>query len=264
MTEVRDQLLAKCLNKSRSEIWNHVANDVNNSMDIGHIFKWIFSMSSIQKCGIFFSKTNESVRFFSRRSRKCQKYVRMLSRLSCVRGWLIFESMDCHHIYMLWSFLISFWNTSLIALGCLFFFHVMLLLIISLTSRTRDWNRLLSLLPKTFGCHLYHLFLQLIVQFNSLSIKSIIIHSNFSSSAFLLNSSTTFLPNWCCLFDKWNVKWIFGERCKGFHPALVVVGICVCVFFFLRSCLRRISSSMNFVFLWTNLILRFYKMFVSK
>lgn len=25
------------------------------------------------------------------------------------------------------------------------------------------------------------------------------------------------LRNWCCLFDKWVVKWIFARRCKGFH-----------------------------------------------
>lgn len=61
------------------------------------------------------------------------------------------------------------------------------------------------------------------------------------SKYFLVGMCFVFLAqlrNWCCLFDKWNVKWIymFVRRCKGFH------------FGFRFSFFRTLSLSLFLVF----------------
>lgn len=187
-----------------------------------------------------------------RRSRKCQKYVRILSRLSCVRRRLIFESLDCHHISMPWSFLISFWNTSLITGPPLLFpccvgaHHFC---IISLTSETCDWNRLVRCcrnfwLPSSPSIFTIDCAIQFVVNqkyyctFDLFPSTSSTFHSIWRFYIF----GELMLPIWQAK-RKMDIRWTMQRfpSCSSW------------LFFF--SCLCRISSSMNFVFLWMNLML---------
>lgn len=174
-------------------------------------------------------------------------YVRLLSRLrlnhwvACVGG-LFFESVDWHHIYMPWSFLISFRNTSLIAglpllFPCCLATHHFGIII---SDKPNTWLKWFAFAPaECYGCHPHHLFLQLIVQFNSLSIKSIIVRSNFSCSAVLsmwLNIFGELMLSIWQVKRKMDIRWamqrfpIWLERsCWHFFPL-----VRVCVVFPLR------------------------------
>lgn len=158
-------------------------------------------------------------------------------------------------IYMLWSFLISFWNTSLILL-CSF----CSICIVLLTSKTRDWN-LWQDAPCVSKISLLSLPCSIIIIISIIIVYFIfdVFHKHRHVSFYFCNwlcnsircqSKSIFglfsveHRNWCCLFDKWNVKWIFIRRYKDFHFRfhLCIIFSLVIEFFFFLSFVSYFSE----------------------